>query len=124
MVIDTKVEDFRYKARFVARSHMTKAPATITNVSVVTRETIRIALMITTLNPELNLVSILNAYVQVQLTEKVLATLGLEFGRDAGKIVVNIRTLCGLTPEGAAFRSHIARCMESVRESSCAKGSL
>ena len=46
MVFNVKMEDFRYKARLVAEGHMTKAVATITYVSVVSRETVRIALMI------------------------------------------------------------------------------
>ena len=44
------MEDFGRKARLVAGGHMTKAPATITYVSVVLRETVRIALMIAALN--------------------------------------------------------------------------
>ena len=44
MVLDIKIEDFRYKARFVAGGKMTKALATIIYASVVLRETVRIAL--------------------------------------------------------------------------------
>ena len=51
---------------------MTKAPATITCVSVVSEETVRIALMIATLNYfELMSSDILNAYVQAPATEMV-----------------------------------------------------
>ena len=50
MIFDVKMEDFRRKARFVAGSHMTKAPATLTYASVVSRETVRIALTIAALN--------------------------------------------------------------------------
>ncbi len=44
MIFDIKMEDFRCKARLVAGGHMAKAPATITYASVVSRETVRIAL--------------------------------------------------------------------------------
>ncbi len=44
MIFDIKMEDFRCKARLVAGGHMTKAPANITYASVVSRETLRIAL--------------------------------------------------------------------------------
>ena len=44
MIFDIKMEDFRRKARLAAGGHMTKAPATITYASVVSRETMRIAL--------------------------------------------------------------------------------
>ncbi len=50
MIFDIKMEDFRRKARLVAGGHMTKAPATITYASVVSRETVRIALLMAALN--------------------------------------------------------------------------
>ncbi len=50
MVFDIKMEDFRRKARLVAGGHMTGAPATITYASVVSRETVRLALTIAALN--------------------------------------------------------------------------
>ena len=58
---------------------MTKAPATITNARVMSRETVRIALMIAALNYlEVKLADILNAYVQAPVTEKVWTSLGPE----------------------------------------------
>jgi hypothetical protein len=50
MVFDVKMEDFCRKARLVARGHMTKAPATLTYASVVSRETVRLALTVAALN--------------------------------------------------------------------------
>jgi hypothetical protein len=44
MICDVKMEDFRQKARVVAGSHRTEAPATITYASVVSHETVRLAL--------------------------------------------------------------------------------
>ena len=99
---------------------MTKAPATITYASAVSRETVRIALMIAALNDlEMKLGDILNAYIQAPVTEKVWTTLGPEFGKGAGKTAVIVRALYGLKSEGAAFRSHLARCMESMGYQSC-----
>ena len=84
MVFDIKMEDFRQKARLVAGGHMTEAPATIMHASIVLKETVRIALMITTLNDlEVKSGDILHAYVQAPSTEKVWTTLGPEFGKDA-----------------------------------------
>ena len=66
------MEDFRHNTRLVTGGHMTKAPATIMYASVVSRETVRIAFMITTLNDlEVKLGNFLNAYVQAPVTEKV-----------------------------------------------------
>ena len=57
---------------------MTEAPSTITYASVVSRETVRIALMIATINDlEIKLGTILNAYVLAPVTEKVWTTLVL-----------------------------------------------
>ena len=76
---------------------MTKAPATITYASIVSRETVRIALMIATHNDlEIKLGDILNAYVQAPVTEKVWTTLGPEFSKDVGMNAVIIRVLYDL----------------------------
>ncbi len=50
MIFDVKMEDFRQKARLVAGGHLTKAPATITYASVVSCETVRLALTFASLN--------------------------------------------------------------------------
>ena len=64
MVFDIKMEVFRHKARQVAGSHMNKTPATNTYASVMSRQRVRIALMIVTLNDlEAKSGGILNAYV-------------------------------------------------------------
>ena len=49
MVFNIKKEDFKHKAWVVAGGHMTKVPATNTYTSVVSRDPVRIALMISTL---------------------------------------------------------------------------
>ena len=50
MVFNIKMEDVRCKGRLVAGGYMIKAPVTIKFTSIVSRETVRIALMIATLN--------------------------------------------------------------------------
>ena len=76
MVFDVKMDDFRCKARLVAGDHMTKALATIMYAGIMSRETVRIPLMIATLNDlEVKPGNILNAYIQVPITEKVWTTL-------------------------------------------------
>ena len=64
MIFDIKMEDFRRKARLVAGGHMAKAPATITYASVVSCETVCIALLMAALN-DLNVKvgDVLNAYI-------------------------------------------------------------
>ena len=64
MVLDVKMEDFKRKARLVAAGHKTKAPATITYASVVSQETVRIALMLAALNDlQVKVGDVLNAYI-------------------------------------------------------------
>ena len=113
MVFDVKMEDFRCKARL-------GAPATIMYISIVSRVTVRIALMITALNDlEVKLGDILNANVHAPITEKVWTTLGLDFGKDAGKTAVVLKALYGLKSARVAFRSHLAKCMVSSGYESC-----
>jgi hypothetical protein len=50
MIFDVKMEDFRRKARFVAGGPTTDAPHMMTYASVVSRESVRIALALAALN--------------------------------------------------------------------------
>lgn len=94
---------------------MTKAQAIITYEIVGFRETAKIALMIATLNDlEVKPADILNAYIQAPETEKVWTILGTEFGSDASKTEMIVRILCGSKSAGAAFKSHLTRCMKSM----------
>ena len=99
---------------------MTEAPATITHANVLSRDTVRIALMIATLNDlEVKSDDILNAYIQAHVTKKIWTTLGPEFSKDARETALIVRALYDLKLAVAAFRSHLARCMESLGYESC-----
>ena len=50
MIFDIKMEDFCCKARLVAGGHQTKAPTAITYASIISCETVRIALLMAALN--------------------------------------------------------------------------
>ncbi len=66
------MEDFRQKARLVAGGHRIKAPATITYASVVSRETVHLALTIASLNDlKVKVGDVLNAYITALVKEKV-----------------------------------------------------
>ena len=76
--------------------------------------------MIAALNDhEVKSSNILNSYEQAPVTGKVWITLGSQFGKDAWNTAVIIRVLYDLKSAGAAFRSHIAKCMESLAHQSC-----
>ena len=109
MIFDVKMEDFQRKARLVAGGHMTEAPPTTTYASVVSRETVRLALTIAALNDlEVKVGDVLNAYITAPITEKVWTILGPEFVPDASKSAIIVRALYGLKSAGAAFRAHLA----------------
>ena len=85
---------------------MTKAPATITYARVVTRESVRLTLMIAALNDlQVKTGDVLNAYITAQVTERVWTTLGPEWGPDAGKRALIVRALYGLKSAGAGYTS-------------------
>jgi hypothetical protein len=92
MVFDVKMEDFCWKARLVAGGLMTKAPATLTYASVVSRETVRLALTVAALNDiDVWAADVLNAYITAPCRKKIWTTLGPEFESDRGKKALVIR---------------------------------
>ena len=120
MIFDVKMESFRRKARLVAGGHMTETPATLTYASVVSRESVRIALTLAALNDlEVKAGDILNAYLTAPVAERIWCICGPEFGADAGRIAIVKRALYGLKSSGASFRNHLADCMRELGYQSC-----
>ena len=111
IIFDIKMgENFRRKARMVAGGHKTETPATLTYSSVVSRDSVRIALLIAALN-DLDILAcdIQNAYLTAPCREKIYTTAGPEFGPElCGKTMLVVRALYGLKSSGAAFRSFLA----------------
>ena len=108
LIFDVKMEDFQRKARLVAGGHMTRTMSgTVTYASVVSRESVRIALTLAALNDlEVKTADIENAYLTAPVGEKIWCRLGPEFGQDAGKRAIIVRALYGLKSAGASFRNH------------------
>lgn len=120
MVFDIKLDGFRRKARLVAGGHVTEQPAVMTYASVVTRETVRIALTLAALNDlEVKASDVQNAYLQAPVEELIYTKLGPEFEADEGKFAVITRALYGLKSAGASFGRHIADCMRTLGYTSC-----
>jgi hypothetical protein len=114
MIFDVKMEYFRRNASFVAGGHTTDTPHSMTYASVVSRESVIIAITLAALNDLDVKMNFENAYLTAPLTEKVWTVLGPEFGDDAGKSALIIRSLYGLNLAGAAFRNHLAECMKHL----------
>lgn len=110
IIFDVKMgENFRRKARMVAGGHTTEAPATLTYSSVVSRDSVRIALTIAALNDlQVLACDIQNAYLTAKCREKIYTIAGPEFGSERGKIMLVVRALYGLKSSGAAFRAFLA----------------
>ena len=109
-IFDIKMgENFRRKARLVANGNETDTPAALTYSSVVSRESVRIALLLASLNElEILACDIQNAYLTATCREKVYVIAGPEFGSDAGSVMIVRKALYGLKSSGAAFRAHLA----------------
>jgi hypothetical protein len=113
-VFDVKM-DFTRKARICARGDQTDTPASITYASVVTRESIRIGLLVAALN-DLDIMSadVAGAYLNADCPEKVHIICGPEFGSEyMGRIAVIKKALYGLRSSGFAWRS---LCAQTLRE--------
>ena len=94
---------------------MTEAPKYITYSSVVSQETVHLALTIAALNDlEVKAGDVMNAYVTAPVTEKIWTKLGPEFGKNAGKLAIIVCAIYGLKSSGAAFRAHLADCMRHL----------
>lgn len=120
LIFTIKMEDFRRKSRYVAGGHTVSAPATLTYASVVSRETVRIALTLAALNDlEVKASDIQNAYLTAPCSEKVWLKAGTEFGPNAGKRAIIVRALYGLKSAGSSFRNHLADCMKTLGYKSC-----
>ena len=120
MILDVKMEEFRSKYRLVAGGNTTNTPAKITYASVVSSETVRIVPTLAALNDlEVKVAGTYNAYITSPVTEKIWTVLRKEFGQDAGKRAIIVRSLYGLKSAGAAFCNHLADCTKHLRYTTC-----
>lgn len=109
MVFDIKLgENYRRKSRLVADGHKTEAPPSLTYSSVVSRDSVRIAMLLASLNGcDILSCDIQNAYLTAPCREKYYVVAGPEFGSDQGKCMIVTRALYGLPSAGATFRAFL-----------------
>jgi hypothetical protein len=111
-IFDVKMgENFRRKARLVANGNQTEAPSSLTYSSVVSRDSVSIALLIASLNKvQLLACDIQSAYyLTADYRERIYIFTGPEFGSDTGSIlIISRKASYGLKSSGAAFRAHLA----------------
>ena len=120
MVFSMKMEDFPRKACLVAGDHIDEAPKSLTYASMVSRESVRIALILAALNDlEVKTSHIQNVHLTTPCSEKVDTRIGTEFGESKGKTAIIVRALYGLASSGASDRNHLADCMCHLGYKSC-----
>ena len=114
LIFDVKLgENFRRKARLVTDGHHTKTPASLTYSSVVSRDSVRICLLLAALNGlQVKSADIKNAYLTAPPREKLYTWAGPEFGHNEGKPFIITKALYGLKSSGASFRSFLAEHLE------------
>ena len=122
MIFDIKMENFQFNARLVANGNETSTPSSLTYASVVSRESVRIALMLATLNElKVKTSDIKNAYLRAPTEEKLYTILGPEFGLEEGKPAIIVGALYGTKSAGASFRNHLEDCMLLLDYESCVR---
>jgi Reverse transcriptase (RNA-dependent DNA polymerase) len=120
IIFDIKLDGFVRKARMVAGGHMISTPPNLTYSSVVSRETVRIALTMAALHDlDVATSDVQNAFLTAPCDEKVWTILGPEFGVDAGRPALIVRALYGLGSASASFSKHLADCMRHMDYEPC-----
>jgi hypothetical protein len=116
LVFDVKLgENFRRKARYVAGGHMTHTPSALTYSSVVSRDSVRIALTVAALNDlDILVCDIEGAYLTAKCRERIYVKAGPEFGSEQDSIMIVKMALYGLKSSGAAFRSKLAGVLDDL----------
>ena len=116
MIFDIKIgENFRRKAWLVAGGHTTEAPATLTYSSVISRDSVQIALTVAALNEsEVMACNIQNAYLTADCHEKIWTQAYPKFGSEASMIMFIHKALYGLRSSGAAFHAHLAETLYDI----------
>jgi hypothetical protein len=87
MIFDIKLgENVCHKAQYVAGGHMTEPPASMTYPSVVSQESVRIALLVAALNGlDVMCADIQNAYLHAPCREKIWTIAGADFEKRFGQ---------------------------------------
>ena len=121
MIFDVKLDaGFTRKARLVADGHNQDVPTSMNYLSVVSRDSVRIALTLVALNClDLNTADVQNTYLNAKPKGRVYFYAGTEFGKDEGKLVIVVRALYGLKGDVSAWAVAIHQCMRNLGFTPC-----
>ena len=88
---------------------------TLTYSSVVSRDSVRIALTVAAMNNlDILVCNIEGAYLTAKCRQKIYITAGPEFGSEQGSTMIVKMALYGLKSSGAAFRSKLAGVLHNL----------
>ena len=108
-------ENFRHKARFVVDGYKASTPNAVTYSSVASRDSIRLFLLVVTLNDiDVQSADVQNVFLTALVLEKVRVVAGPEFGPEQGKNMIVVRALYGLKLPSASFRSFMAEKLDEL----------
>ena len=108
IIFDVKMEDFRCMACHVLGRHLTETPDAMIYAIVVSCESVRLALILATLNAlEVKCGNVMNAYITAPINEKLWTMIMPKFGADEGKKAIIICALYGLKFASADFQAHL-----------------
>ena len=116
MIFDIKLGDkFRRKARLVGGGHTTTETVSITYSSVVSRDSVRTALIIAAYNRlDILVCGIQNYYLTAKCRELIWTTAGPELGSEEGSIMVVKMALYGMKSPEAEFRAKLASLLHDI----------
>jgi Reverse transcriptase (RNA-dependent DNA polymerase) len=105
----------------VAGGHVTEPPSLQTYPSVVSRDSVRIAFLLASLNDlDIMCADIQGAYLNAPCHKRVHTICGDEFGRELkGRIAVIVKALYSLKTSSFAWRTHLAETLRDLGYSAC-----
>ena len=113
-------ENFRQKTRFVANGHLMDSPSFITYSAVVSRDSVRIFLLVEALNDlEVMGSDIHNAFISAPNLDKHWIRTGTEFGAEQGKVFIFVHVLYVLKSASTDFQYFMAKKLDEANFKSC-----
>jgi hypothetical protein len=116
LIFDVKLgKNFLRKAWYFVGGHTTRTPSTLTYSSVVSKDSVRIALTAAALN-DLDILAcdIEGACLTAKCRERIYVKAGPEFGSEQDSIMIVKMALYGLKSSGAAFCSKLAGVLDDL----------
>ena len=121
LVFDIKLDgSFTRKARFCANGSNTDVPKSLSYLSVVSCESVRIAFLLVSLNDvEVLACDISGAYLNAPVGEKVWFVAGIKMGQRKGMAMVITRALYGLKTSAKAWSEFFGKSLKEMGYTSC-----